>query len=176
MTFRVPVALAVLAASALAAGAGERPAEAPILLAQAITTVPMDATVTKVGAIEILSPWARATPPGQKVGAVYLVLRNTGSAPLSLTEASTPAAGEIVFHDTGVKSGFMQMQRHDGAIEIPPGGEVELKPGGLHLMLVGMRQILGVGTAFPVSLGFSDGTKATVEAAVWDVGMMRTTK
>ncbi len=104
------------------------------------------------------------------------MLKNGGKEPVSLTSATTPVAGSVVFHDTAVKDGFMQMLPHEGGFVVPPGGELELKPGGPHLMLVGVSRMLKVGKVFPVTLTFSDGASATVEAVVWDVGLMRTTK
>lgn len=159
---------AALLASSLAAVA---PAAA-----QAVTTAPTEETRFTAGAVEILSPWSRATQPGQKVAAAYMVLHNTGAQPVTLTAASTPVAQTIVFHDTGVKDGFMQMLPHDGGFVIPPGGEVELKPGGSHLMLVGVNRMLHVGKVYPLTLTFSDGAAATVDMVVWDVGMIRTSR
>ena len=162
--------LALLAAAAPAAPA------APVVEVQAVHAAPAETTRFSAGPVEILSPWARATVPGQKVGAAYLVLHNTGKTPVSLVAAATPVAGQVVFHDTGVENGFMQMLPHDGPFVIPPGGSLEFKPGGSHLMLVGVAKMLRVGKTYPLTLTFSDGASATVDMVVWDVGLMRTQK
>jgi copper(I)-binding protein len=169
------IALAAAAFAALAGGGTHRAPDAPIPV-QAMRSAPAEATEFKAGAVEILSPWSRATPPGQRVAAAYMVLRNTSDAAVSLTAATSPVAGSVVFHDMAVKNGYMQMVAHEGGIEIPPKGEVELKPGGLHLMLVGVQKGLRVGKVYPLTLTFSDGASATVDAVVWDVGMVRTKK
>lgn len=144
--------------------------------AQAVTTAPTEETRFTTGTVEILSPWSRATQPGQKIGAAYMVLRNPGKDPVSLVSATSPTAAKVVFHDTAVKDGFMQMIPHEGGFDIPPGGEIELKPGGSHLMLLGVTKMLKVGKVYPLTLAFSDGTSTTVDLIVWDVGLMRTVK
>lgn len=168
----VPLLAAVLAVSP---AAPVRPVP-PVVPAQAVTTAPAETTRFTAGVVEILSPWSRATQPGQKVAAAYMVLHNTGESPVALVSASTPVARSVVFHDTGVKDGFMQMLPHEGGFAIPPGGEIELAPGGPHLMMVGVARSLRVGKVYPLTLTFSDGATTTVDMVVWDVGMIRTRK
>lgn len=173
----MPNAAVPLLAAALAvlAPAPVRPVP-PVVPAQAVTTAPTETTRFSAGVVEILSPWSRATQPGQKIAAAYMVLHNTGTSPVTLVSASTPVAQSVVFHDTGVKDGFMQMLPHEGGFTIPPGGEIELKPGGSHLMMVGVGRSIRVGKVYPLTLNFSDGATATVDMVVWDVGLIRTRK
>jgi copper(I)-binding protein len=170
------IVLATAAFFALQPQLGPGATRPPLHAVQAMRSAPIEATTFKAGAVEILSPWSRATPPGQRIAAAYMVLRNTGDTPVSLTAAATPVAGSVVFHDMAVKNGYMQMVPHEGAIEIPPKGEVELKPGGLHLMLVGVQKGLRVGKVYDLSLTFSNGETTTVKSVVWDVGLVRTKK
>ncbi|WP_181704573.1 copper chaperone PCu(A)C [Chthonobacter rhizosphaerae] len=150
-------------------------AVAPAAFAQSIQEAPVDLPSVRVGDLEFVAPWSRATPPGGKVGAGYLVIRNHGAKPAVLTGGSVPFAQRVELHVMGVKDGYMQMQKTD-TLEVPPGGELELKPGGPHVMFVGLTQALRVGNAYDMTLSFADGTSATVKAVVWDVGLMRTEK
>jgi len=143
----------------------------PVIAAQA--TVPLKPTRFTQGAVEVESPWSRAAQPGQHVGAVYMVLRNTSDSPLVLTGATTPVAGAVQLHDTKLINGYMQMSALDGGLTVAPKSEVELRPGGLHLMLVGLKKLLRVGDTFPVTLTFADGTQIDVTAVIWDVGQVR---
>ena len=53
-----------------------------------------------------------------------------------------------------------------GGIEVPAGGQVELKPGGYHVMLIGLMRDLSDGEKFPLTLQFEKGGEVTVEAEV----------
>ena len=60
----------------------------------------------------------------------------------------------------------MRMQAVQGGIEVPAGGQVELKPGGYHVMLIGLTRDLTDGEKFPLTLQFEKGGEVTVEAEV----------
>jgi copper(I)-binding protein len=91
-----------------------------------------------VGSIRIGHPWARATLPVQTTGGAYLKLHNTGGTPDRLVGGSTPAAERVELHSMVMDGNIMRM-RELAAIDIPPGQVVELRPGALHLMLVGLK-------------------------------------
>lgn len=90
----------------------------------------------KLGALEIVHPWARATPPNAPVAGGYLVIRNSGSEPDRLVAVSSSASDSAEIHQMTVKDGVMLMRPVEGGLEIPAGGEVELKPGGYHIMFM----------------------------------------
>ncbi|WP_181701295.1 copper chaperone PCu(A)C [Chthonobacter albigriseus] len=165
----------ILSAAALLAALIIPPFAAPPALAQAMTEAEVEVPMVTVGDLEIAAPWARATPPGQKVSAVYFLIRNKSDKPISLIGASSPVAGSVVLHTMKAPNGFPQMTAID-AIEIPPKSEVEFQPGSYHLMLLGLNTMLSIGKAYDVTLKFSDGTEAALKAAVWDVGMVRVMK
>lgn len=164
---RRPAALALAAALSLCALG---PAAA-----QSIQEAPVELPSVRVGDLEIVAPWSRATPPGGKVGAGYMVLRNHGTTPIELTGGSVPFAQRTELHVMKVVDGYMQMRPVE-SLAVPPGGELELKPGGPHIMFLGLTQMLRVGNAYDITLAFKDGTSTTVKAVVWDVGLMRTEK
>ncbi len=85
--------------------------------------------------------------------AVYLVLRNDGEETDRLTGAETPAAAAVQIHESRVVDDVMRMQRVEG-LDIPPGEAVELKPGGLHLMLLGLTRSLIEGEEIDLTFHF----------------------
>ena len=119
----------------------------------------------KVGEIGIGHPWARPTTSGQPTAGAYLKLDNAGAAADRLTGASTPRAERVELHEMWMEADVMRMRRRD-AIEVPAGGEVELKPGGAHLMLFGLSAPLAVGEKFPMTLTFEKAGKVEVTVNV----------
>jgi len=103
--------------------------------------------------IELRDAWARATPPGAKVGAAYLEVRNSGSQPDRLLSASSAAAKRIELHVTQ-RDGEVVKMREVKSLDIPAGGTRKLEPGGMHLMLIELAQPLKQGERFRLRLRF----------------------
>jgi len=119
----------------------------------------------KAGAIRIDHPWARPTQPGQQNGAVYLkTVVNRGKDGDRLVRASTPVAERVELHTMSMDGNVMRM-REVADIPVPAGQTVKLEPGGLHLMLMGLKQPLKLGDTFPVTLEFERGGRTEVK--VW---------
>ena len=171
-TVSLAALVAVLHALPLSAAAptGADPVRPPVVLVQGIDVVEAEPVVTKAGDLEIVSAWARATPPGQKIGGGYVTIRNTGKEAVSLVSAETPVAQRTDLHQMKFDKGYPEMLPTGGPVEIPAGGEVEFRPGGLHLMMLGMKDMLRVGKTYPLTLTFSNGQTVTVDMIVWDVG------
>lgn len=110
--------------------------------------------------------WARATPPGVSVGAVYLRI-DGGTRPDRLLGASSPRAERIEFHRVENADGMMRMRRV-AAIELPAGARVELEPQALHLMLIGLSAPLSAGARLPLTLRFETAGEQSIEALVRD--------
>lgn len=124
------------------------------------------------GAADVLieQAWARATLPGQPVGGAYLTLR--ASAPARLLKVESPAAGMVEIHEMKLQDGVMKMRPLAG-IDLPAGQTVELKPGGLHLMLMDLQGPLLAGKTVPLQLHIEQGSKTRiypVNAEVRSVG------
>ena len=98
-------------------------------------------------------PWARASIGAARTGAAYMTIRNEGAAADRLVAARSEAAEKVELHSHVAEGDIMRMRPVD-AIEIPAGGSVELRPGGLHLMLMGLRHPLKEGEVFPATLTF----------------------
>ena len=108
--------------------------------------------VAKTPAVHV-SGWARATMPAQKNSAAYLSLHNAGAAPDRLLSVSTPAAPSATVHSTSMAGGVMRMRAAAG-VTIAAGKAVTMKPGGLHIMLTGLRAPLRAGQRLPLTLRF----------------------
>lgn len=115
--------------------------------------------------IEIENPWSRVTPPGVKIAAGYMVIRNKSSTPDRLIGASSPLAARVETHVT-VKDGDIMRMRPVKGYDIPANGSFELKAGGPHLMLVDIKQPFKEGDKIPLTLRFEKaGEVKTVLAA-----------
>ena len=119
-----------------------------------------------VAGIEIVDPWARAATLEGGNSAIYMVLKNTSGTADKLVAASGEVAAAIEIHETKMEGDVMRMAQVEGGIEVPAGGQVELKPGGYHVMLIGLTRDLAVGEKFPVTLEFASGATLQVEAEV----------
>jgi periplasmic copper chaperone A len=123
----------------------------------------------KPGDIVISNPWSRATPMGAKVGAGYLLIENRGNRPDHLLGGSLEAAAGFEIHDVVVEDGVMRM-RELKDIELPPGGSVEAKPGGRHIMFVGLLHPLAAGEKARGALQFEHAGRVEVEFEVIGMG------
>lgn len=120
--------------------------------------------------IAIDRPWSRATPAGASVGAGYVTLKNSGAAPDKLISASAPdVAGKVEIHEMTMDNGVMKMRPVQG-VEIPAGKSVELKPGGYHIMFMGLKKPLKAGESFKGALTFEKAGTAPVEFKVEAAG------
>jgi hypothetical protein len=97
--------------------------------------------------------WARETPPGAVSGAAYLTLINPGPATDRLLSASGDIADTIELHTHRMENGMMAMRPVE-AIEVKPGVPTVLEPGGLHIMLIDLKQPLVSGQVFTLNLNF----------------------
>ncbi|MBS9719129.1 copper chaperone PCu(A)C [Tianweitania sp. BSSL-BM11] len=126
----------------------------------------------KAGSLEIGHPWSRATPPGAKVAAGYLSIKNTGDTADRLVSVTSAISDKGEIHQMSVDSntGVMTMRPVDGGVEIPAGETVTLEPGGYHLMFVGLKQPAKKGEGFEGTLTFEKAGSVEVKYAVEAIG------
>lgn len=124
--------------------------------------------------IDVSDAWSRpviATPDTSSmegsVGAVYLTMRNPKQTMDRFISAESTIAEAVELHQTTVTNGIMNMQMLPD-IEIESGGQLELKPGSYHFMLVGLKQDLAPGDFFPLTLRFQDSEPITIDVEVRD--------
>ena len=132
-----------------------------ILLFAATFAATSFAQEIKIGAITIDHPWARATPGAVKNSAAFMSFDNKGAAD-KLISVTGGVAKEIQMHSMITEAGVMKM-REIQAFDIPANGKAELKPGGFHLMLIGIPDGLKEGTKFPLKLKFEKAGEIVVQ-------------
>ncbi|MCO5245407.1 MAG: copper chaperone PCu(A)C [Anaerolineae bacterium] len=151
------------------------------LLALALTAACAPPASLPASGIQASEVWARAAKAGEMKSdassdtgmamgsmnsAVYMLLTNSGDSPDRLISAAADVAGAVEIHESIMDGDMMRMQQVPGGIEIPANGQVELKPGGLHVMLIDLTRDLNPGETFPVTLQFEQAGAVTVEAEV----------
>lgn len=125
----------------------------------------LHAAMAAAAGIEVENAWARATPPAAPTGAAYFTLHNTGAAADRLVEASSPVAERAELHTHFMDRGVARMEAID-AVALPPGEAVAFAPGGLHVMLFGLKAPLQPGASFPIVLVFERAGRVPVTVAV----------
>ena len=131
------------------------------LLIASVLSAASFAQDAKVGSISINHPWARATPGAVKNSAAFMVFENKGAAD-KLIGVSGDIAKDIQIHSMITEAGVMKM-REIKSLDIPANGKAELKPGGFHVMLIGLKDGLKEGATFPLKLKFEKAGEVTVQ-------------
>lgn len=140
-----------------------------LLLTLAWTTpAPVEAHGYRHGDLQIEHPWARATPPGVRVGAGYLSIRNNGPVDDRLLRAEAEVTAQVELHEHVNDNGVMRM-RAVTDIPLPAWEVVHLEPGGLHIMFLGLDAPLVDGEKFNGTLYFEHaGAVPVVFHVEWD--------
>ena len=113
---------------------------------------------------KVQDAWARPTVEGQAGGGGFLKI--TGGATADrLLAASAGVAQRVELHTMSMEGDVMRMRQVQG-IDVPAGQTVELKPGGLHIMFIGLRAPLQTGTSFPLTLRFEKAGEVKVDVKV----------
>jgi len=153
----LPVALALAAA----------PVVAPVA-AQAQMEMKTGAEVT-LGPLQISGGFSRATLPNAPVGGGFMTITNTGTEDDTLIGASSPVAGHMEVHEMAMQGDVMKMRELTDGLPIPAGQTVVLKPGGFHVMFMGLKQPLVEGETIMVTLKFAKAGEVEVPLVVGPV-------
>lgn len=143
--------------------------DAKLKVAPAAPTAPAAAKDAKAPRVSVTTPWARATPGGAKVGAAFLELSAPQGGADKLVAAKSPVAGVVELHAHTQSNGVMQMRRVDD-IPVAAGAKVTMKPGGLHIMLMELKQPLKEGETIDLTLVFEKAGEVKVSVPVLKVG------
>ncbi len=110
--------------------------------------------------VNVTSAWARPAVPGQTGTGAFMTLTAKDGA--RLLGASSAAAGVVEIHEMSMDNNVMKM-RAIPSLDLPPGREVQLKPGGNHVMLLDLKQPLKVGDKVRIDLRLEtrDGKRIT---------------
>ncbi|MEW5887793.1 MAG: copper chaperone PCu(A)C [Pseudomonadota bacterium] len=99
--------------------------------------------------VTVQDPWVRGTVPAQKTTGAFMTLTSDSDA--ALVGASSPLAEVTEIHAMHMEGGVMKMRAVE-RLELPAGKAVELKPGGYHIMLVGLKRQPNKDEAVPIIL------------------------
>ena len=115
-------------------------------------------------ALSAQDAWIRATP-GADVAAAYLTLHNAGRQPVVVSGVRSPVAEAAMIHESTLVDGKSTMRPRE-PLRIAAGETVRFAPGGLHIMLHGLKRPLAVGDEVPVTLLIEGGGSVTAMARV----------
>lgn len=119
--------------------------------------------------VTIFSPWSRATVPSAKVGGGYFIIENVGAKADRLLSVTADVSDKVEIHEMSMEDGVMKMRQVDGVV-IPAQAEVNLKPGALHLMFIGLKGPFVEGKTFPATLHFEKAGDIKVEFEIKNMG------
>jgi len=130
----------------------------PALRAQASTVTAKDA-------------WVREAPAGRKATAIFLTALNAGGAARTIVSGVSDVSDTLELHEMKRDGGMMRMSPVT-SIAVPANGQAELRPGGLHLMLFGLKKPLAAGDSVHVTLTLDNGARVSFTAPVRAMGQM----
>jgi copper(I)-binding protein len=115
--------------------------------------------------LTITHPWSRpAAAGGVAVG--YFTIRNAGKTADRLLRVESAAAGSVSLHVSLEANGVMSMDEIKGGVRVDPGGQVDFRPGGLHVMFMGLKKAQKVGDTLPATLVFEKAGRIAVSFKV----------
>ncbi len=136
------------------------------LFALAVSASPVLAEPIHVGKLMIDGAWTRATPPNAPVAGGFMVISNMGDEVDKLVGGDAGFAGRVEVHEMKMDNDVMRMREVEGGLEIPPGGSVELKPGGYHIMFMALKEQLKEGETRAVTLTFEKAGEVELQLPV----------
>ncbi|MAK17464.1 MAG: hypothetical protein CMN41_02325 [SAR116 cluster bacterium] len=141
----------------------------PVASALTLTLVLLASGIPNARAMDVLATGdvqIRATAPGMTATGGYLTIHNHSDEDDRLVGVVADFAAKAEIHSMVHENGVMKMRALPDGIEIPAGGMVKLAPGGLHLMLMGLKQTLQAGQMLEVELIFASGRTLRLPAHV----------
>lgn len=118
--------------------------------------------------VTVSGAWVRPTPPYVTRTALYATLHNAGGREDRLIAVAADIAERAEIHETVIEGGMLRMQPVAGGVAVPAGGEAQLKPGGYHVMLSGLKSAIRRGDSVAVTLTFEHAGAVRIEAVSAD--------
>lgn len=143
-----------------------------VLLAFGIALLSAGSSAAAIEGLSFDDVWARAASEGH-TSAIYMTVSNAGPGSVAIVAARSDVAERVEVHETIMEVSFeggrisqtMRMEEID-ALEVPAGETVELKPGGLHIMLLGLTRDIESGDHFSLEVELADGRLVVLDVAV----------
>jgi len=127
------------------------------MVVTALAVAGLAASGAAVADVRATEAWARATPPGTKVGAVYLTLVNPGEEQRKLLKIVSTVSDEVMVHQTSVTEQGVTRMWPMAALAVEAGQTLKMQPGGLHVMINALKSPLVAGQKIPLTLKFDGG-------------------
>lgn len=127
--------------------------------------VPESAGVT-LGDLTLSHAFTRAMPPNAPVAGGFLTVANGGAQDDRLVAARSDLAAEVQIHEMTMNGSVMKMRELPEGLPIPAGQTVELKPGGYHLMFIGVIRPFAEGQTIPLTLSFEQAGEVALQVPV----------
>jgi copper(I)-binding protein len=122
--------------------------------------------------INIEDAYVRATPPNTQNSAAFMVIHNTLNKDVKLVSASSDIAQRVELHEHIHEDGMMKMRQVE-EISIQSEQKVALKPGGYHVMFLGLKEALKEGNSVQFSLYFDNGDKIMIDAPIKKINSIK---
>ncbi len=126
------------------------------------------ASAQSAGPMVVTKPWARASILQSRPGVAYLTIRNNSASADQLLGVTSPIANNVRIHTSSMSNGVMTM-RSLPYLRIEVGQEIMMQPGGMHLMLTGLRKPLREGAQLPLVLEFKTAGRLQVNAQILSI-------
>jgi len=118
--------------------------------------------------VSVEHAWVRMPPPVADTAAAYFTLHNEGDEDVVIVHVSSDVSNISTIHLMQKQGAMMRMSAANN-MAIPAHGFIKLEPGGMHVMLTGLKQILKPGQVVHIMLEFTDGSTIKVVARVRDM-------
>lgn len=122
-------------------------------------------SINAASAIKIENAWSPEAPPVVKVMAGYMKLNNLSNKDIKILSAKSNLFRKVEIHLSEIKNGMMRMTKQENLV-IKAKNQVELKPGGLHMMLMGKLKPIKAGSIIPVILTLDNAETINVKLKV----------
>lgn len=131
-----------------------------------LAALPAVAAAQQTGSpLRLTDGWARPQAETSRPTGGYLTIENTGSDTVVITGASCAVASRTEIHEMVTQDGMMRMRRLP-ELAVPPGATVQLRPGGMHIMLMGLTEPLAAGRVLPCTLTLRGGASVAASLTV----------
>ncbi|MBZ0106116.1 MAG: copper chaperone PCu(A)C [Sulfuricella denitrificans] len=130
-----------------------------------VFAIPSFAAGSAADNVSAVDPYVRLAPPGQMVTGAFVVFKNSDDKDHKVVKADSAVSKVAELHTHTMEGGMMKM-RPVKDIEIKAKGETALQPGGLHIMLIDLKQPLKEGENVAISITFEDGSSKKFDAQV----------
>ena len=131
----------------------------------AMAAAAVSSSVVLASSLELVNPAVRAMPPTASATGAYVMLHNNSETPRALVAVESDAAKMVEIHISEMKGNTMSMHQVD-EIPVPANGHAVLKPGGYHIMLMGLKKPLKAGDEVDFTLVMKNGERISMTAPV----------